>query len=91
MRVKAARLVGHGQPLRIEEIELPEPGPHDVVLDVAYSGVNPVDMSAAQGQVAAAAPAPRTLGTEGAGTADGRPVVVRGHGIGTARGAEPTR
>jgi NADPH2:quinone reductase len=85
MRVKAARLAGHGQPLRIEEIELPEPGPHDVVLDVAYSGVNPVDMNAAQGQVAADAPVPRTLGTEGAGTVDGRPVMVRGHGIGTAR------
>jgi D-arabinose 1-dehydrogenase-like Zn-dependent alcohol dehydrogenase len=42
MRVKAARLAEHGQPLRIEEIELPEPGPQDVVLDVAYSGVNPV-------------------------------------------------
>jgi NADPH2:quinone reductase len=85
MRVKAARLAEHGQPLRIEEIELPEPGPQDVVLDIAYSGVNPVDMNAAQGQVAADAPVPRTLGTEGAGTVDGRPVMVRGHGIGTAR------
>lgn len=85
MRVKAARLAEHGQPLRIEEVELREPGPQDVVLDVAYSGVNPVDMNAAQGQVAADAPVPRTLGTEGAGTVDGRPVVVRGHGIGTAR------
>jgi NADPH2:quinone reductase len=85
MRVKAARLAEHGQPLRIEEIELPEPGPRDVVLEVAYSGVNPVDMNAAQGQVAADAPVPRTLGTEGAGTVDGRPVMVRGYGIGTAR------
>jgi NADPH2:quinone reductase len=85
MRVKAARLAEHGQPLRIEEVELREPGPQDVVLDVAYSGVNPVDMNAAQGQVAANAPVPRTLGTEGAGTVDGRPVMVRGHGIGTAR------
>jgi NADPH2:quinone reductase len=85
MRVKAARLAEHGQPLRIEEIELPEPGPQEVVLDVAYSGVNPVDMNAAQGQVAADAPVPRTLGSEGAGTVNGRPVMVRGHGIGTTR------
>jgi NADPH2:quinone reductase len=85
MRVKAARLAEHGRPLRIEEIELPEPGPRDVVLNVAYAGVNPVDMNAAQGEVAADAPVPRTLGTEGAGTVDGRPVMVRGHGIGTAR------
>jgi NADPH2:quinone reductase len=47
--------------------------------------VNPVDMKAAQGKVAAEAPVPRTLGTEAAGIAEGRPVMVRGHGIGTAR------
>lgn len=75
---------GHGQPLRIDEIEPPEPGPQDVVLDIAYSGVNPVDLNAAQAQVAADARVPRTLGTEGAGTVDGRPVMVRGHGIGRA-------
>ncbi len=85
MRVKAARLTGHGQPLILEEVDLAEPGPQDIVLDVAYAGVNPVDMYAAQGQVAGDAPVPRTLGTEAAGTADGRPVVVRGHGVGTAR------
>lgn len=85
MRVTAARLAEHGQPLRVEEAGLPEPGPQDVLVDIAYAGVNPVDMYAAQGQVAADAPVPRTLGTEAAGTADGRPVMIRGHGIGTAR------
>jgi D-arabinose 1-dehydrogenase-like Zn-dependent alcohol dehydrogenase len=34
MRAKAARLAEHGQPLRIEEVELPEPGPQGVVLIV---------------------------------------------------------
>jgi len=85
MRVTAARLTEHGQPLSVEQIDLPEPGPQEVIMDVAFAGVNPVDMYAAQGQVAADAPVPRTLGTEGAGTADGRRVVARGHGIGTAR------
>jgi NADPH2:quinone reductase len=85
MRVTAARLVEHGKPLEIQEVELPEPGDGDVILDVAFSGVNPVDMYAAEGRVAAEAPIPRTLGTEGAGTVDGRPVVARGYGIGTAR------
>ncbi len=85
MRVTAARLVAHGKPLEIQEVELPEPGDGEVVLDVAFSGVNPVDMYAAEGRVAADAPVPRTLGTEGAGTAGGRPVVARGYGIGTAR------
>jgi NADPH2:quinone reductase len=83
--VTAARLVEHGQPLQVQDMELPEPGEDEVVLELAYSGVNPVDMYAAQGRVAQDAPVPRTLGTEGAGTAGGRPVVVRGYGIGTAR------
>jgi NADPH:quinone reductase len=85
MRITAARLVQHGKSVAIQEVELPEPGDGEVVLEVAFSGVNPVDMYAAQGRVAADAPVPRTLGTEGAGTADGRPVLARGHGIGTAR------
>src|SRR5947209_13360197 len=85
MRVTDARLIEHGKPLEIQEVGLPEPGDGEVVLEVAFSGVNPVDMYAAQGRVAAEAPVPRTLGTEGAGTVDGRPVVARGYGIGTAR------
>jgi NADPH2:quinone reductase len=85
MRVTAARLIEHGKPLEIQEVELPEPGDGEVVLEVAFSGVNPVDMYAAEGRVAAEAPVPRTLGTEGAGTVDGRPVVARGYGVGTAR------
>ena len=85
MRVTAARLLRHGQDLRIEDVALPAPGDGDVVMDVAYAGVNPVDMYAAEGKVAPDAPVPRTLGTEAAGTVDGRRVMVRGHGIGTAR------
>jgi len=85
MRVTAARLVDHGQPLHVEEVDLAEPGPQEVTMQVAFAGVNPVDMYAAQGQVAADAPVPRTLGTEGAGTVDGRRVMAHGHGIGTAR------
>lgn len=85
MRTTAVRLAQHGQPLRVEEVDLADPGPQDVLVDVAYAGVNPVDMYAAQGKVAADAPVPRTLGTEAAGTVDGRPVMVRGHGIGTGR------
>jgi NADPH2:quinone reductase len=85
MRVTAARLVEHGQPLQVQDMELPEPAADEVVLELAYAGVNPVDMYAAQGQVARDAPVPRTLGTEGAGTAGGRPAVARGYGIGTAK------
>ena len=85
MRVTAARLVQHGQPLQLEELELGEPGEQEVILDVAYSGVNPVDMYGALGLVAPDAPVPRTLGTEGAGIAQGRRVMARGYGLGTIR------
>lgn len=85
MRVTAARLAGHGQPLHTEQVDLPEPAPGEVVVDIAYAGVNPVDMYGAEGTVAADAPLPRTLGSEGAGTVEGRRVMVRGHGLGTAR------
>ncbi|HEX3922842.1 MAG TPA: zinc-binding alcohol dehydrogenase family protein [Streptosporangiaceae bacterium] len=85
MRVTAARLVQHGQPLQIEEVDIADPGDQEAILEVAYAGVNPVDMYAAQGRVAPDAPVPRTLGGEGAGTVDGRPVMVRGYGLGTTR------
>jgi NADPH2:quinone reductase len=85
MRVTAVRLVQHGQPLQLEELQLDEPGDEEVILDVAYAGVNPVDTYAAQGRTAPDAPVPRTLGSEGAGTVDGRPVMVRGYGLGTTR------
>lgn len=85
MPVTAVRLVEHGQLLHVEELDLAEPGPQEAIMDVAFAGLNPVDMYAAQGEVAADAPVPRTLGTEGAGTVDGRRVVAHGYGIGTTR------
>jgi NADPH2:quinone reductase len=85
MRVRAARLVGHGEPLEVAEVEVAEPGAGEVLVEMAYGGVNPVDMYAAQGRVAPDGPVPRTLGGEGAGTVNGRHVMVRGHGIGTSR------
>jgi NADPH:quinone reductase len=85
MRVTAARLVHHGQPLQVQEVELSEPGEEEVLLDVYYGGVNPVDMHGAKGEVAPDGPVPRTMGTEGAGIVDGRSVLVRGYGIGAMR------
>jgi NADPH2:quinone reductase len=85
MRVRAARLVRHGEPLIIEEVELAEPRAGEIVVDMAYAGVNPVDRYVALGRVAPDAPLPRTLGGEGSATVDGKPVVVRGQGLGTTR------
>lgn len=82
---RACRLWEHGQPLRVEEVELPRPARDEVEVDMAYAGVNPVDRYGALGQVSADGPLPRTLGSEGSGTAGGRAVMVRGHGLGSTR------
>ena len=81
----AARLVRHGDPLQVAEVAVPEPGPDEVLVEMAYAGVNPVDRYGAEGRVAADGPVPRTLGTEGVGRVDGKPVLVHGHGVGTRR------
>ena len=85
MIVRAARLHKHGEPLKIETVELPEPREGEVLVDLAFAGVNPIDRYTAEGSVAPEGPLPRTLGFEAAGVLDGRPVVVHGEGLGTAR------
>jgi NADPH2:quinone reductase len=83
--IRAARLHQHGQPLRVDSVELPEPGEEEVRVELAFAGINPVDRYMAQGSVAPAASLPRTLGSEGSGTVDGRPVLVAGGGLGAVR------
>jgi NADPH:quinone reductase len=85
MTTNAARLMEHGRPLVVEEVELPEPGPDEVRVELAFGGVNPVDRYGAEGRVAPDGPLPRTLGGEAAGHVDGRPVLVAGEGLGSAR------
>jgi len=83
--IRAARLHEHGKPLVIEAVELPEPGQDEVRVELEFAGVNPIDRYIAHGSVAADAPLPRTLGGEAAGSVDGRPVLVAGEALGTAR------
>jgi NADPH:quinone reductase len=85
MTTMAARLVEPGKPLKVAEFDLPAPGADEAEVDMLYGGVNPVDRYRAAGTVDAGSPVPRTLGAEGAGTFEGRPVVVFGHGLGTTR------
>ena len=86
-RARAARLHAHGKPLVVEEVDVASPGDDEVVVEMSFAGVNPVDRYAAEGRVAPDGPLPRTLGMEGAGRRadDGRPVIVQGGGLGTAR------
>jgi len=83
--IRAARLHRHGEPLQVESVELPEPGPDEVRVDLAFAGVNPVDRYMAEGAVAPQAALPRTLGSEASGWLDGRAVLVAGGGLGAVR------
>ncbi len=83
--VRAARLVRHGSPLEVRPVTLADPAPDELVVEMAFAGVNPVDRYGAIGTVAADAAVPRTLGMEGVGRADGRWMVMHGYGLGTAR------
>ncbi|MGA2014839.1 MAG: hypothetical protein ABSH51_30525 [Solirubrobacteraceae bacterium] len=70
--IAAARLRRHGEPLVVEQVELPEPGEGEVRVALQYAGVNPIDRYIAEGRVAPDGPLPRTLGGEAAGSLDGR-------------------
>ena len=84
-KVRAARLKEHGKPLVVKEVELPEPGEDEVLVELQYSSVNPIDRYVAEGLVAADRFIPRTLGAEASGMLDGQPVLVAGLGLGTMR------
>jgi NADPH:quinone reductase len=86
-RPRAARLHAPGKPLVVEEVDLPAPGDDDVVVDMAFGGVNPVDRYMAEGRMAPSGPLPRTLGMEGVGRVadDGRPVLLQGRGVAATR------
>ena len=82
---RAARLHAHGDPLRVEQVDLARPEPGEVLVNLAFAAVNPVDRYGAAGKVAPDGPLPRTLGSEAAGTVGSRRVVVHGHGVGSTR------
>lgn len=83
---RAARLTRHGEPLAIEDVALPQPGPDEQLVTLAFGGVNPVDRYNAQGVIASDGPLPRTIGGEASGwTVDGQLVVVAGSGLGMFR------
>lgn len=83
--IRAARLHAHGEPLAVETFELGPPAEGEVRVELEFGGVNPVDRYTAEGHVSPDGPLPRTLGAEAAGTADGRPVLVAGEGLGGSR------
>jgi NADPH2:quinone reductase len=85
MLTKAARLIEHGKPLEIEDVELSDPGTDELLVEMLFAGVNPIDRYAAIGRANADAPVPRTLGVEGVGRVDGHLVLVHGYGVAAER------
>ena len=82
----AARLHEIGGALRVEEIDDPVPAAGQVMVDIAYASVNPLDIWITRGAPgAAAANLPWIPGTEASGHVDGEPVLVRGGGLGVMR------
>ncbi|MBL7486658.1 zinc-binding alcohol dehydrogenase family protein [Frankia sp. AgB1.9] len=85
---RAVRLAVAGEPPRlVEKVELPVPGDGELLVDLDYAGVNPIDTYAATGMVGDLARLPRTLGVEGTGVLAGTDtrVVVTGAGTGLVR------
>ena len=66
MIVRAAVLTEIGAPLQVGEIDLPEPGPGQVQVQIAATGVCHSDLSLARGTLRQ--PVPAVLGHESAGT-----------------------
>jgi NADPH:quinone reductase len=83
--VRAVQLQDHSRLPAVEQVELPEPGADEVLVDLAFAGVNPVDRYTAEGKVAPDGPLPRVLGGEASGTVRGQQVLIAGGGLGATR------
>lgn len=69
--MQAAILEQHGSPFRIADVPMPRPGPDEVLVRIAASGVNPLDTKIHVGQAAHARhPLPAILGLDLAGTVE---------------------
>ena len=83
--MKAAFLESHGTPLRVARVLRPQAGPGEVLVRIAASGVNPLDIKIFDGAAAHARHLPPSiLGLDMAGT-------VEAVGAGVTRYAKATR
>ena len=84
--MRASYLTEIGGPLQFGELPDPTPADGEVVVDVTHASVNPLDIWITRGAPGnAAANLPWIPGNEGAGIVDGRPVLIRGGGVGVIR------
>jgi NADPH2:quinone reductase len=84
--MKAVRVHRFGEPLQVDDVPEPQPGRAEVVVQLEYVGVNPLDIWVTRGTVAGARqPLPFIPGVEAVGSVDGRRFIVRLPGAGSAR------
>jgi NADPH:quinone reductase len=84
--VRALILKEIGGDLSVGDVPEPVPVAGEIIVEMVYAAVNPLDVWVAQGAPgAAAANLPWVPGTEGTGYVDGQPVLVRGGGLGVIR------
>jgi NADPH2:quinone reductase len=84
--MKAARVHHFGDPLQLDEVPEPHPGPGEVVVDLEFIGVNPLDIWVTRGTVAGGSqPLPFVPGVEAVGSVNGRRYIVGGLGFGVQR------
>ena len=84
----AAVMVDYGQPLKVERVHVPEPGPGKILIKLESSGVCHTDVHIWQGGVRPAAdPVPFILGHEGVGHVAALGVGVTNWAIGDRAGA----
>ncbi len=83
--MRAIRLSDFSGPLVVDEIQDPVADADEVLVDLIYGTINPLDVWCCAGNFAALTPLPHTPGAEGLGTVNGKTVIVNGSGVGIAR------
>jgi NADPH:quinone reductase len=84
--MRAAVLQSTGSAYELREVPEPEVGDGEVLVDVAFASINPLDIWVSQGNLGdVCANGPHIGGVEGTGRVDGRPVLISGGGVGLAR------
>jgi S-(hydroxymethyl)glutathione dehydrogenase/alcohol dehydrogenase len=76
VKARAAVFWGPGRPFTVEEVDLREPGRHDVVVRMSAAGVCGTDLHSVKGEFSR--PTPMVLGHEGAGVIEEVGADVRG-------------
>jgi NADPH:quinone reductase len=83
--MRAIRLSAFSGPLVVDNIKDPVADADEVLVDLVYGTINPLDVWCCAGNFAALTPLPHTPGAEGLGTVNGKTVIVNGSGVGIAR------